>query len=176
MEIMRAFLHIGLALLLTVAPALCCCKLRVLIPTAGSSDSGCPTCVARTVPTSPRPADALPACCRPPVPARKSCCEVVAETAPRTSIPATSVPAPAKPAPKPHQCQCCAEHPPATPPDTRPALAGPEPTAEFLPAAFLSRANPPIEHLGLLGGLDPPERAGVDTRYQALFVRHVLRC
>jgi hypothetical protein len=32
------------------------------------------------------------------------------------------------------------------------------------------------EHLGLLGGLDPPERAGVDARSEALLARHVLRC
>jgi hypothetical protein len=55
-------------------------------------------------------------------------------------------------------------------------VAGTERGWEFLPVACLGRASLPVEHLGLLGGLDPPERAGVDTRYQALFVRHVLRC
>jgi hypothetical protein len=34
----------------------------------------------------------------------------------------------------------------------------------------------PPEHLGLIGGLDPSVRAGVDVRSDALFVRHVLRC
>jgi hypothetical protein len=55
-------------------------------------------------------------------------------------------------------------------------IAPPEFTGELLPVAFLVSVAIPFEHLGLLGGLDPPERAGVDTRSEALFSRHVMRC
>ena len=49
-------------------------------------------------------------------------------------------------------------------------------TGELLPLALLGIVDITPEHLGLIGGLQPPERAGVDTRTAALFERHVLRC
>ena len=66
--------------------------------------------------------------------------------------------------------------PDATLPDTLPAVSDPEPTGERPPAAVPGPAAVPPEPLGLVGGLGPPERAGVDARSEALFARHVLRC
>jgi hypothetical protein len=49
-------------------------------------------------------------------------------------------------------------------------------TGELVPLALLGIVDFTPEHLGLVGGLEPPERAGVDARSSALFDRHVLRC
>jgi len=101
---------------------------------------------------------------------KKSCCH--------TSEPAKSdaqqQPKPATP--KPGRCDFCGEKPNATPPKPIPSVAAPEPTGELIPVALLGLTALPLEHLGLLGGLNPAERAGVDTRSESLFARHVLRC
>jgi hypothetical protein len=49
-------------------------------------------------------------------------------------------------------------------------------SGEVVSLAWFGIVNFSSEHLGLLGGLEPPERAGVDTRSAALFDRHVMRC
>jgi hypothetical protein len=73
-------------------------------------------------------------------------------------------------------CKCCGDRPDANLPEAAPAVPAPEPTGELVPLAVLGLAGIPPEHLGLIGGLDPPERAGVDTRSAVLLDRHVLRC
>lgn len=166
---MRALFHIGLATLLVIAPALCCCNIRVLTGRVSASTGPAPAC-----PSCPESAPAAKsACCETPVkPVRKSCCS---EPEPESPAPtAQKSPAPQPPA-APH-CKCLGERPAGLQPQTAPEVAAPEPTGELLPAAFLVPAAVPPEHLGLIGGLDPPERAGVDARSEALFSRHVLRC
>jgi hypothetical protein len=64
----------------------------------------------------------------------------------------------------------------ATPPEGGALLAPLEWTGELVPLALLGIVDISPEHFGLLSGLLPPERAGVDTRSAALFERHVMRC
>ena len=179
---MRALVHIGLAALLVVAPALCCCNLGLLTRHAGAATRGCPSCESADLPAAPQPADPKPACCQsqlqPERPGKMSCCgavETPADPAPRHDHGANA-PAKPQPTPFPGKCQCCGERPAATSPEAAPAVADPEPTGERLPLAVLRLTALPPEHLGLLGGLRPPERAGVDARSESLFSRHVLRC
>jgi hypothetical protein len=73
-------------------------------------------------------------------------------------------------------CNACFAKTEAIPPESAPTVADPEPTGEMIPLTLLGLTDIPPEHLGLLGGLDPPERAGVDMRTDSLFIRHVLRC
>ncbi|MCE9563438.1 MAG: hypothetical protein K8U57_15470 [Planctomycetes bacterium] len=159
---MRALVHIKLAALLVLAPALCCCNLHYLTGRAAASDSSfpmCPSCSPSSTAT-PEP----PACCQhQATPAKNACCA-------EPTVPDS------KPDPKPQpQCKCACERSDAAPPQTAPEVATPEFTGELLPVLFLLQTAVPLEHLGLLGGLDPPERAGVDTRSEALFSRHVMR-
>ena len=143
---MRVLSHIGLSLALLVAPALCCCNLRWMA--AASEPVPCPTC----------PQPAKPGCSQP------SCChEIDPETAP--------TPTPKAP---PASCCCNADRPVAAYTVAKPVVADPEFTGEVLAWTPVRMTIP--EHAGLAGGLDPPERAGVDARYAALFERHVLRC
>jgi hypothetical protein len=70
----------------------------------------------------------------------------------------------------------CFVQPDAIPPESAPEVTDPQPMGELIPIALLGLTALPPEHLGLLGGLDSPERAGVDPRFDSLFMRHVLRC
>jgi hypothetical protein len=154
---MRASLHVGLAALLVLAPALCCCNIPWLSGHATASASlPCPSC-PESVATTPVP---------------HSCCD------PDEDPPASPVAqSPAeRQAPAPTHCQCCVDRPDAARPEAAPTVAVPEPTSGLLPVAFLGPMAVAPEHLGLLRGLDPPERAGVDALHEALFARHVLRC
>ena len=164
---MGALVHIGLSALLVIAPALCCCNVRLLarqLAPAQPSGGNCPIC--------PEPQPAVPPCCQSAKPvAKKSCCHDL-ESKPSGS---QNQPEPAKP--KPDRCDFCfGEKPNATPPKTLAANERPEPTGELIPIALLALAVLPSVHLGLQGGLDPPEGAGVDARWESLFTRHVLRC
>jgi hypothetical protein len=160
---MRARVHVGLAVLLVIAPALCCCSVRTLtgLVVASVALPGCPSCADDQ---APPPA---PSCCHSEKakPAKKSCCQ---QAAPGKK------PEP-KPAPQPGTC-CLDQRPDAAPPEAGPTVADPQPTGELLPLTHVGLADVSPEHLGLVGGLDPPERAGVDTRSAALFDRHTLRC
>jgi hypothetical protein len=169
---LRALLHFGLSAVLVIAPALCCCNVRLL---AGQFAT-CPSC--------PLPAAVPPAqsCCHAEKPTEllknAGCCH---ETGPapldtKDTKSDRSKPAPAAPKPKPAHCDFCDERPNATLPKGAPSVAAPEPTGELVPLAVVGLADVSPEHLGLLAGLKPPERAGVDTRSEALFARHVLRC
>lgn len=162
---MRALVHVGLAALLVIAPALCCCNLHYL--TGRAVAAPCPSCTH--VPAAPVEA-ATPSCCRheaPLEPVTKSCCH---EADAPESTPA--------PLPKPHapECKCAAERADTAPPQAAPEVAAPEPTGEVLLVAVLLQSAVPLEHLGLVGGLDPPGRAGVDSKSEALFSRHAMRC
>ena len=154
---MRASLHIGLAALLVLAPALCCCNIPWLSSHATASASlPCPSCPA-SVATAP---------------VSHACCDQdeAAPAAPVAQSPAE------RQAPTPTHCQCCVDRPDTARTELAPTVAVPEPTGELLLVAFLGPVAVAPEHLGLLRGLDPPERAGVDARYESLFARHVLRC
>lgn len=162
---MRALVHVGLAVMLVIAPALCCCNLHYLTGRAGAAphSAACPVC-----PQTPTPAPVA-------TPELLSCCEraELAKQAAPTPLPQPeNKPAPQ---PRPRDCPAC-ERPDATTPELSPEVAAPEFTGVLLFVAFFNSTALPLEHLGLLGGLDPPERAGVDTRAEALFSRHVMRC
>lgn len=150
----RSLVHIGLALALVLAPTLCCCKVRGLAGAAYAAP-----------PQSPQ----LP----PPVASchgtTKSCCHE-----PPPDAPARTDHKPA-PRPAPGSCACCAERPDAAQTESKPTVAAAEPTGELLPLALALGAGAP-EHLGLVRGLHPPDRAGVDARSAALIDRHVMRC
>lgn len=162
---MRALVHVGLAALLVIAPALCCCNLHYL--TGRAVAAPCPSCTH----PSATPAEAVaPSCCRheaSPEPVTKSCCHE-----------AEAPGSPPAPQPKPHppECKCAAERADTAPPQVAPEIAAPEPTGEVLLVAVLLQSAVPLEHLGLVGGLDPPERAGVDCKSEVLFTRHAMRC
>jgi hypothetical protein len=64
----------------------------------------------------------------------------------------------------------------SAPPTPASKLAPHEWTGELVTLALIGIVDISPEHRGLLGGLQPPERAGVDTRSAVLFERHVLRC
>lgn len=162
---MRALVHVGLAALLVIAPALCCCNLHYL--TGRAVAAPCPSCTH--APAAPVEA-ATPSCCHhevAPQTAKQSCCNEPAADTPESPS-----------APKPHapECKCAAERADTAPPLVAPEIAAPEPTGEVILVAVLDPAAVPPEHFGLIGGLDPPERAGVDTLSEALFSRHVMRC
>ena len=164
---LRPAIHFGLAALLVIAPAFCCCNVRLiagLFSNSSTRDSTCPVC--------PQPEPALPSCCHFAKPiAKKSCCQ--ANESATNDV--RQQPMPEKP--KPERCDFCfAEKPNATPPKGVPSVAAPEPTGELVPLAVFCLMALPPEHLGLLGDLDPPERAGVDTLSESLFTRHVVRC
>jgi hypothetical protein len=147
---MRALTHVGLSLVILVAPALCCCNLRWMA--AAGELAHCPTC------PPPAPTPSTDSCCK------KSCCH---ETAPPpTPTAPTKAPAPS--------CCCTAERPVAANTVSKPDVPAAEFTGEILALAHVPALAP--EHTRLASGLDPPERAGVDARYAALFDRHVLRC
>jgi len=162
----RAFVHVGLSALLLIAPALCCCNVRLVAGVATASP-------VQTHASAPAPEPApLPSCCRTekpaPKPAKKASCCHDADPKP--------APQPAPEPAKPTRCDCCGERPAATAPEGAPTVAAPEPTGELVPLALVGLADTSPEHLGLPGGLDPPGRTGVDTRSATLFERHVLRC
>jgi hypothetical protein len=163
---MRASLHIGLAALLVLAPALCCCNVSWFGGRASAAVTSlpCPSC--------PESTPATPA---PKAPVRHSCCHEE-EPAPVVAIPVHATPAKHDAPGHAPRCQCCTDRPAAALPEPGPVIAAPEPTGELLPLALPGLAAVAPEHLGLLRGLDPPERAGVDALYEALFARHVLRC
>jgi hypothetical protein len=168
---LRALLHFGLSALLVIAPALCCCNVRLI---AGQF-AACPSC------PRPDPLPPTPSCHteKPTKPHQKASCCHKAVPAPLDTNDTQSdpsKPAPTTPKPRPSHCDFCDERPNATLPQGAPSVAAPEPTGELVPLAFVGIADVSPEHLGLLGGLQPPERAGVDTRSETLFSRHVLRC
>src|SRR5262245_34576573 len=102
---LRALIHIGLSALLVIAPALCCCNVRVLTGLRAASPGQPPACPSCAEPAPP----ATPSCCHAEKtlakPVRKaSCCRVAepaAEPAPsgtNDTKPTPWKPAPSKPA------------------------------------------------------------------------------
>lgn len=158
---LKAISHFGLSALLVIAPALCCCNVRLLAGQAGAHS------------TCPKPEAPLPSCCQSAKPVAKtvkkpSCCH-------QTDEPKGD--SPSKPAsPKPSHCSLCDEKPHATAPENAPSVAAPEPTGELLPLALIGLSAVAPEHIGLVGGLEAPDRIGVDVRFTTLFEHHVLRC
>lgn len=169
---LHAVTHIGLSALLVIAPALCCCNVRLLAGQFGSFSK------ADTTHSSSQKDElsTQPSCCHaekstaPKSMKRASCCHQPAPSSENSS----SSEKPTNPAPS--QCEFCGERPHAIPPENAPTVAAPEPTGEVLPLVYLFAAAVAPEHFGLMGGLEPPERAGVDTRFTILFEHHVLRC
>jgi hypothetical protein len=114
---MRAAIHFGLAVALVLAPALCCCTVRMAHAKAGAS-----------------------ACCSkveaPTEPVSHSCCS--------HKSPAPPEPKRDAPQPKPGACACCAERAPGAPTEGAPRVAAAEPTGELLPLAVYIPAG--VEH------------------------------
>lgn len=146
----RTLVHVGLAVMFVIAPALCCCKARGF------------TAVAKATPTSPQTAQTPQteeSCCQ----KIRSCCED-----------ATDPPVVPEPAPRHDSCACNTERPTAAQTESKPTVAAAEPTGELvaLPHAALV-ASP--EHRGPNRGAHPPN-AGTDAKSAALLDRHVMRC
>lgn len=147
---LQALVRVGLGLLLTLAPALCCCQARWLFASAAAA--------APAVPADPatRTAPACPHCCQTETPA----------------APTPETPAP-KPLPTHPHCIFCDGEAVAITADSGVQLQTPDLTGKLLPA-FLTPVSP--LYPAFATGLDPHKRAGVDARSAALFDRHVMRC
>jgi hypothetical protein len=161
---LREVIRIGLALVMAVAPAFCCCQSRSIAGLARAS-----TIEPDASPTSSTPP---PSCCHTEKPfkvVRKAgCCSE------HLAVGEKSKPGKATP-PQQRECCCALERLQAVPPEVRPHDIAPDRSGELLPLALIGLGNASLEHLDLLGKLHS-RRAGVDTRFTALFVRHVLRC
>ena len=122
MGMLRAIVHVGLAAILVIAPALCCCSVRLLAAqiVAPSSTPICPSC--------PQPEPITPSCC---TSKKSSCCQSAEPVKNETPY----QPRPA--APQQHRCDYCDIKPEATLPKSMPTIADPEPTGELLPLAVL---------------------------------------
>jgi hypothetical protein len=159
----RALVHIGLAAVVALAPVLCCCKARGL--NAASQATPPSTPVSLPLPTE--------SCCFVSITPKKTSCHESALPEPVPAKPTEHKPAtPRTPAP----CVCCDERPAAAHTESKPQVAAAEPTGELIASAMVSLVAGCPEHFGLFRGLHPPDRVGVDVRFDTLFVRHVLRC
>lgn len=154
----RAFIHTGLAVALVLAPTLCCCKAGWFAP-APQHARLATLFAAQQVPAHDS------SCC---LKAKKTCCD-------STSHDHTSNPS-EKPAPAHSpECACCAERPDAAPPEGAVAESDPQPTGELLSLALVGLLGY-LKHAAPVRTDHPPDGAGADARYSALFERHVLRC
>lgn len=167
---MKAILHVGLSLVMALAPALCCCNIRWLAAAATPACAACPICPTPTAPTAPKPKKGcctvavLPCCSA----GGSSCCQPADEPKAET---------PARPTKPPTQSCCCqTERPDAAPAGAAVTVSKPERSADLLPLPTAATAVATPEHAGRRGGAHTPELAGVDARSAALFERHVLRC
>lgn len=152
----RALVHVGLAVALVLSPTLCCCKAWRLAPAPVHSHR------STLLSTQPVPTSSESCCLK----AKPTCCE--------------SHDHPSKPSEKSEpvrssDCACCAERPDAAPPENTVTESNPQPTGELLSLAlggllghFGHARSAWVENL--------PDGIGVDARYSALFERHVLRC
>lgn len=151
---MTALVRIGLAVLLTLTPALCCCNANWFTSRAGAASPA----VSAPV-TAPRPVSACPHCRQ--------------FEEPTTAPVEPGSPAPPPGTPSPHCIFCDGQGtvilPESAPHPDRPAFSG-----ELVPVAGFDAVLP--VHPARFAGLFPPERAGVDARSAALFDRHVMRC
>lgn len=157
----RAFIHTGLAVALVLAPTLCCCQAGwfALAP----QHARLATLLAdQQVPVLPAHGES---CC---LKAKTTCCDSTSHG--HTSNPSEK-PAPAH-APG---CACCTERPDAAPPEGAATESDPQPTGELLALARVGLLGYP-EHADSVRANHPPDGAGADARYSALYERHVLRC
>lgn len=161
---MRSLIHVGLAALLVVAPALCCCTVRNLTGLA----------LAHLVTDLPASAVTGDACCHTVKPARTAkkagCCQATDSEKPESA----NKPQPT--APKQDRCQVCEDRLEAIPPEIAQLATGPGSTGELMPIDNHWLPGLPIESQNLIGGPDPTGWVGGDSRYNSLFLRHVLRC
>jgi hypothetical protein len=74
------------------------------------------------------------------------------------------------------RCACCVEQPAAAQTESKPQVAAAVPTGELLPPAHFLPDAGCSAHSGLFRGLHPLDSAGADARFDALFLRHTLRC
>lgn len=150
----RTLVHVGLAAMFVIAPALCCCQARVF------SDA------AHAAPASPQPTQT-------PQP-EESCCKKVRSCCHEEGEP----PAPGKhapePAPRHDSCACNTERPDAAQTESKPTVAAAEPTGELVALPHAALVASPA-HRGSSRGARPPH-AGTDAKSAALFDRHVMRC
>ncbi len=161
----RAIIHIGLAVALVLSPTLCCCKSRWLAAPAQAANV---SVIAQCVPnTSPEPVEVESCCAK----KAKSCC-LHTEQPQSPQNTGTSQPLP-RHAP---ECACCVERPDAALTEITTGEEEPRQSGEFLPLAVAGLAAGSHAHSTRVREAKPPERAGVDARYESLFLRHVLRC
>jgi len=147
-----------------IAPALCCCQTRFI----SGHTATLPNSSTQTTDTEPSAS-----CCHTEKivkPVKNSdCCHEEPAGAGGSSNP--------NPGSKPPASCCCAtDRVDATAPKESPQLAPLEWSGELVSLAHFGFVDFTPKYLSLVDGLLPPERAGVDTRFAALFERHVLRC
>jgi hypothetical protein len=152
--LLTALVRIGLAVLLTLTPALCCCNTRWVSSWAVAASPAVSATVtpSRPVPTCPH-------------------CRQAEELAPAPVQPGSPVSPPGTPSP---HCVFCDGQgsvilPESPPQPDRPAFSG-----ELVPVAGFDAVLP--VNPSSLGGAFPPGRAGVDARWAALVDRHVMHC
>ncbi len=150
---MRVIVHIGLAVLIALAPALCCCQLSGLIAVTAA------TPYTSALPDSRLEQD----CCVHAV--KRSCCQEI-------ETPSQKPPPPQAPS----RCVCCAERAIAAQTEARPQFAPAEPTGEIIPLAHLLPVAGEIVFATRTDGRYPWHRAGTDAQYESLFLRHTLLC
>jgi hypothetical protein len=160
---MRGLVHIFLTVVVAITPALCCCQARLF--------SGHAVALSKSNDAAENTSQVPASCCHPEHTAKiekhSSCCqENLTSTSDTKPVPLST----------PGQCCCSMERIDTALPKAAPQLSPLEWTGELVPLALLGVVGISPEHLGLVGGLQPPERAGVDTRSAALFDRHVMRC
>jgi hypothetical protein len=157
---MRAKILIGMAVVLTLAPAFCCCQLRML------------TTQFRTAVWAN-----TEHCCNPrSLPNHSSCCRKAQKSQPRADETGKKPQQPEKPRPGPSGCRCYGALPIAILPDPPPELYENHRVGKLPPLPITGQDAVVVVHCGQQSFLTSRLAACGDIRYTVLSLRHVLRC
>jgi hypothetical protein len=167
---MRATIHIGLAFALVFGPAICCCRIRCIAQEVAFAG------LSSVLSTAGTPISRLPECCSISGKSAEEVCCRATQSEPLPILEQHAEPSTGNTCPPGSLCRCCASYAPDALPTPAVVVPVSDSANDLRQVAWRCISGFPPEHLGLLGGLGPPERAGVDTRSEALLSRHVLRC
>lgn len=161
---MNLLVRVGLAVVLVIAPALCCCnghRLARLVASEPVAEAN-PADTERTTPDAAM--------------SKRSCCHEVApaphcpQEGSRPSLTASP------PCPPVAPCCCSVDRPgpslTATPPEAESSAI----SIDLVPLPWFLPALHSLAHADFVRGFDPPERSGIDALSEALFARHVMHC